>query len=144
MEEGGVDLELCFVISCYEFTFLVFFGEFFVVCGASSFAIPVSPVFAICFQSANGELKGPCIGFFEFQCCVFDSSVHYFGIQASPCNEEYSGCFFVNVFCELDLAKYDEGEVCASIRVTFSCHPERLHGVEYRHPKVSLYESTFC
>ena len=49
MEEGGVDLELCFVVRSHEFTFLVFLGEFFVVCGASSFAVPIAPIFAICF-----------------------------------------------------------------------------------------------
>ena len=60
MEESGVYFEMCFVTCGHELSLLNFWGEFFVVCCASGSTVPILPVFAICFESADEELEGSC------------------------------------------------------------------------------------
>ena len=57
------------------------------VSGSACSAVPVAPEFAVGSESADGELEGPCVGFFKFERGVFYSCSHYFRIKASPCYE---------------------------------------------------------
>ena len=66
MEESGVYSELRFITCGHEFSLLKFLWEFFVVCCASGSTIPILPVFAICFESADEKLEGSRKCFFEF------------------------------------------------------------------------------
>ena len=66
MEKDWVNFKVCFIICCHKSSFLVFFGEFFVMGGSTCFAVPVTPVLAVGFESANGKLEGSCESFFEF------------------------------------------------------------------------------
>ena len=80
-------MEICLVVGCYEFSFLVFFGEFLVVSGSACSAVPVAPEFAVGSESADDELEGPCVSFLEFERGVFYSCPHYFCVETSPCYE---------------------------------------------------------
>ena len=53
MEKDWVYFKVCFIICCHKSSFLVFLGEFFVMGGSTCFAVPVTPVFAVGFESTK-------------------------------------------------------------------------------------------